>query len=233
MISFFFPVRSGSKRVKNKNIRKVLNYKFGLLEIKINHLRKLRNLILKNKSHKILRDSEYVFSTNCRITKKYLSQFKWIKVFDRSERLSADDCLDELVLEVPKICKKKHILWSHVTSPLFNEKHYLNFVNFYLKNLKKKRSCYTADFLQKFVYNEKGQTISHNPKKKKWPRTQDLKGFYIYNCAGILTDRNIYIKNKNRMCDKPLPFISTGISGFDIDNMDDFLTLKKFLKKKQ
>ena len=34
MISFFFPVRSGSKRVKNKNIRRVLNYKFGLLEIK-------------------------------------------------------------------------------------------------------------------------------------------------------------------------------------------------------
>ena len=112
MISFFFPVRSGSKRVKNKNIRRVLNYKFGLLEIKINHLKKLRNLILKNRKYKIFRDSEYVFSTNCSVTKKYLSQFKWIKVFDRSERLSADDCLDELVLEVPKICKKTYFMVS-------------------------------------------------------------------------------------------------------------------------
>ena len=81
MISFFFPVRSGSKRVKNKNIRRVLNYKLGLLEIKINHLKKLRNLILKNRRYKILRDSDYVFSTNCSVTKKYLSQFKWIKVW--------------------------------------------------------------------------------------------------------------------------------------------------------
>ena len=68
-------------------------------------------------------------------------------------------------------------------------------------------------------------------KTKKWPRTQDLKGFYIYNCAGILTDRNIYIKNRNRMCDKPLPFISSGISGFDIDSIEDFNMLKKYLKK--
>ena len=44
--------------------------------------------------------------------KKYLSQFKWIKVFDRSERLSADDCLDELVLEVPRICKKIYFMVS-------------------------------------------------------------------------------------------------------------------------
>ncbi len=231
MISFFFPVRSGSKRVKNKNIRRVLNYKLGLLEIKIDHLKKLRNLILKNRKYKFLKDSEFVFSTNCNVTKKYLKKFKWIKIFDRSERLSADDCLDELVLEVPKICKKKHILWSHVTSPLFNEKHYLDFIIFYLKNLKKKRSCYTADFLQKFIFDNKGNTISHNPKKKKWPRTQDLKGLYVYNCAGILTDRNIYIKNKNRMCDKPLPFISSDISGFDIDSIEDFNMLKKYLKK--
>ena len=48
-----------------------------------------------------------------------------------------------------------------------------------------------------------------------------------------MTDRNIYIKNKNRMCDKPLPFISTGISGFDIDNMNDFLMLKRYLKNKK
>ena len=61
MISFFFPVRSGSKRVKNKNIRKILNYKLGLLEIRINHLKKLRNLILKNKNTKSLKIQSMYF----------------------------------------------------------------------------------------------------------------------------------------------------------------------------
>ena len=166
MISFFFPVRSGSKRVKNKNIRRVLNYKLGLLEIKIDHLKKLRNLILKNRKYKFLKDSEFVFSTNCNVTKRYLKKFKWIKIFDRSERLSADDCLDELVLEVPKICKKKHILWSHVTSPLFNEKHYLDFIIFYLKNLKKKEVVIQLTFYRNLFLIIKG-ILFHITQKKR------------------------------------------------------------------
>ena len=52
LVSIFFPVRSGSKRIKNKNIRRIKNFKAGLLEIKINHLIKL-NKIFKKKSSKL------------------------------------------------------------------------------------------------------------------------------------------------------------------------------------
>ena len=43
-INVFLPCRSGSQRVKNKNIRKFHRYKFGLIELKINQLLKVKEI---------------------------------------------------------------------------------------------------------------------------------------------------------------------------------------------
>ena len=43
MISIFVPIRSGSKRVKNKNIKKIGKFNLGLTEIKIKQIFKLKN----------------------------------------------------------------------------------------------------------------------------------------------------------------------------------------------
>ncbi len=44
IIKAFLPCRSGSQRVKNKNIRKFYNYKFGLFQLKIEQLTKINQL---------------------------------------------------------------------------------------------------------------------------------------------------------------------------------------------
>ena len=41
IIKAFLPCRSGSQRVKNKNIRKFANYSFGLFQLKIEQLVKV------------------------------------------------------------------------------------------------------------------------------------------------------------------------------------------------
>ena len=41
MISIFLPIRKGSKRVKNKNLRPIGSIRFGLTEIKIKQIKKL------------------------------------------------------------------------------------------------------------------------------------------------------------------------------------------------
>ena len=43
MISFFIPIRKNSKRLKNKNLKRIRNYKFGLTDIKLRHLIKFKN----------------------------------------------------------------------------------------------------------------------------------------------------------------------------------------------
>ena len=63
---FFIPIRSGSKRIKDKNIKSLPRFKFGLTEIKIKQIKKFKNLI---KKFKIKQDFEFIVSTNCEKTK--------------------------------------------------------------------------------------------------------------------------------------------------------------------
>ena len=226
MISFFIPIRKGSKRIINKNFRPLPGFKNGLTEIKIKQLLNLKKIIKKKK---IIKNIEFVVSTNCEKTIKFVQNFKWIKIHLRSDKEAGDDSLNELIKIVPKICSKKYILWTHVTSPFFNHYDYLKFILEFLKN--KKKSAFSADLIKKFLYSTKRGWISHNAVKKKWPRTQDLEPIYIANSCAFIAHRNTYIKNNDRLCNNPLPVETRKKSNLDIDDYNDLLELKNKLKK--
>ena len=101
MISIFVPIRAGSKRVKNKNIKKISNFQLGLTEIKIKQLLKLKKKLGKKK------DIEFVIATNCSKVLDYCKHFKWIKTFRRNSKNSGDHSLDKVIKLAPKICTKK------------------------------------------------------------------------------------------------------------------------------
>lgn len=225
MISFFIPIRSGSKRIKNKNFKKLPGYNFGLTEIKIKQIEKFKKKI---KNYKLNEKFEYVVSTNCKKTLKFLKKYNWIKIHNRSNKLSSDNSLDSLISIIPKICNGDLILWTHVTSPFFDHKEYIKFVKIFLK--KKYKSAFSAELVQKFIYNPKKKWISHENSKKKWPRTQDLDPMYLANSAVFLARRNIYKKFKNRICSNPLPILTDELKGFDVDNLKDFNHLKNLLR---
>ena len=228
MISFFIPIRENSKRIKNKSTRRIGKFKLGLTEIKIRHLKKLKNLIKRyNKIPKI----EFIVSTNSNKVKKYIKKFSWIKIHNRSKKLASDDCLDDLIKEVPKICSGNFILWTHVTSPCFDEFCYKNFILDFLKNLKKHDSAFSADLIGTYILNNKFKWVSHNMNKKKWPRTQDLEKHFSVNSAAFIAKRQIYIRQNNRLGSKPLPILSKAKTGFDIDEMEDLIFLKENLMR--
>ena len=219
MISFFIPIKKNSKRVKNKSTRRIGKFKLGLTEIKILHLKKLKNILKKDNR---LPKMEFIISTDCEKVKKYVKKYPWLKLHNRTRALATDDCLDKLIKEVPKICLGKFILWTHVTSPCFNEFCYKNFLLEFLKNIKKCDSAFSANLVGTFVLNDKYKWISHDITKKKWPRTQDLKKLFSVNSAAFIAKRSIYTKMNDRLGKKPFPIISEKWSGFDIDNMEDF-----------
>ena len=226
MISFFIPIRKGSKRIKNKNFKSLPGYKFGLTEIKVLQLLKFKKIL---KKLKIKRKFEFIISTNCEKTIKFLKPYKWIKLHIRLNKDATDDSMDRLIKIVPKVCAGKHILWTHVTSPFFNENNYLDFVNTFLKS--KYKSAFSANKVQKFLFSKKKGWISHNYKKKKWPRTQDLDPIYVANSAAFIAHRNIYKYQNDRIDNKPLPIDTSLSSSIDIDDYSDFLKLKFKLKK--
>jgi N-acylneuraminate cytidylyltransferase len=177
---------------------------------------------------------EFIVSTDSEKIIKYLEKYKWISVKKRSRSLATDDSLDKLIKHVPEVCKGKFILWTHVTSPLFQHSDYIEFIKIFLKNYKKNKikSAFSANKIQKFLFRKRDkQWLSHNRNKKKWPRTQDLADCYEVNSAAFISTREIYLKQKDRLCNNPLPIISKNNSGFDIDFMEDFNYLKEKLKK--
>ena len=174
-VSFFLPIRKNSKRVKNKNIRPIPKFKYGLTELKIYQLKKFKSLISKY----IKIDAEYIISTDCKKILKFSQKYKWIKAFKRKKSLATDDSLDKLIKYVPEICKKKYILWTHVTSPLFNEKDYIHFLISFLKGKKiniNSKSAFSADIIQKFVTDEKVNGF-HIILRKKMAKDAGCKNF--------------------------------------------------------
>jgi CMP-N-acetylneuraminic acid synthetase len=231
MISFFLPIKKNSKRVKNKNTRKINNFQFGLTEIKISQLKKFRNFAKKDS---ILKKEkfEYIISSDNKQIAKYLKKFPWIKFYSRPKKLAQDDCLEDLIKYVPKVCAGDLILWTHTTSPLFNHLCYLRFVKNFLKNIKKYDSSFTASKIQSFIFNAtKKKWLSHNRKINKWPRTQDLDKIYSINNAAFISKRNVYLNQKDRIGNNPLPFSEVVEENeiFDIDNKADFNYFKKNL----
>jgi CMP-N-acetylneuraminic acid synthetase len=234
VISFFIPIKKISKRIKNKNIRSIKNFKFGLTQIKITQLIKFKNLVKKNKFLNKFK-FEFIVSSDSKKIKNFLFNFKDINFKLRPKKLSRDDCLDELIKYVPKVCKGDFVLWTHVTSPFFDEKSYINFIYEFLKKKNFYDSAFTANKLKSFIYNyTKKKWISHIRNKKKWPRTQDLDDIYNANNACFIAKRIVYTKHFDRLGKKPLPILvdNNKNQGFDVDEFDDFIFFKKKMENR-
>jgi CMP-N-acetylneuraminic acid synthetase len=225
-LDIFLPCRASSKRIKNKNIKKFSNNKFGLLEIKIKDLLRVkyvRNIILSTDDIKII---NYIESLN----------LKKIKIDKRNKKLCSDNAkTDDLIKYVPKITDAEYILWTHVTSPFFNYKDYNKAIELFFKNKANYDSLMGVTKLQEFIYNET-RPINFDKKKEKWPRTQTLKKFFSVNSSIFINSKKNYLKFNDRIGAKPFYFESDKVKAFDIDWPDDFKVAENiyqsFYKKK-
>lgn len=212
-IDVFLPCRSSSERIKKKNIKRFSNFKFGLLELKILQLIKIRSI--KN----------VVVSTNDKKIINFLknNKFKKVIVIKRPNYLCGKTTsTDSLIKYVPKILKSDHILWTHVTSPFFGNIDYENAIKIYKKRIKKNDSLLGVNKMQNFLYDKK-KPVNFNKKKEKWPRTQTLKKLYEVNNAIFINSRKNYIKYDDRIGKKPFLLEIEKIKSFDIDWPEDFL----------
>lgn len=230
IVSFFIPIRKNSKRVKNKNIKKLGKYKLGLTEIKLNQLKRFKDRIKLDNFFKNIK-FEFILSTDDMRIKNFFKKYTWVKFHKRSKNLATDNSLDNLIKIVPEICYGDYILWTHVTSPFFNEKSYIRFLKNFLSLRKKYSSAFSANKINSFIYNfSKKKWISHNRKIRKWPRTQDLDSFWEINSAAFIAKKYIYINDHDRIGKNSLPIKSSIEEAFDVDDIEDFDKLKKILK---
>ena len=213
IIKAFLPCRSGSQRIKNKNTRKFSKFKFGLFQLKVEQLIKVKEL------------SEIIISTDDTKIINFLNKKKYKKVnlIKRPKHLSSSKTkTDDLIVYSAKLFDKNdHILWTHVTSPMFGVKDYSNAIKVYKSKIKKYDTVVGCNIIQDFIFNN-NNPINYNYKKTYWPNTQNLKKLYKINNTFFLTSAKNYINKKNRIGSKIFFLNIPKLKSYDIDWPEDF-----------
>ena len=209
----FLPCRAGSQRVKNKNTRKFANYELGLFELKIKDLVKVKSIdtiVVSTNEIKIIR-----FLRN--------KKFKKVQIDVRPEILcTSNTTTDRLIKYVPKIILEGHVLWTHVTSPFFDNKEYEKSINMFKKKIKQGYdSLMSVTPIKKFIWDAK-KPINYDYKKIKWPFTQKIKKLYEVNSAIFINSVKNYKKLDNRVGKKPFLYEIDDYKKIDVDNLNDF-----------
>ncbi len=215
------PLRSGSKSIKDKNIKLLNNYPLAFYSIKACLESNLfKDVVVASDSFKYEK-----------ILRKYrqIEKFKFIKrPKSISKDLSPTEETIDLVLK--KFPNHKTTFLVQATSPLIEP--------IDIRSAKKtfvKEGCdslFSAYRFKKFYWTKNVKTISHSYDFKKRPMRQKFKGGYIENGALYIFDTKKYFKHRNRLFGRIGVYTMREYKSIDIDTIDDFKKASKILKEK-
>ena len=213
-IKVLIPVRSGSQRVKNKNIRPFADS--SLLEIKIKQMLRIPELdgvVVNSNSDEMLeiasrlgaetvKRDDYFASSEVSINEVY---------YDLAQHFDADD-----------------MVFADVTNPLIKDETIINCIKLYYNN-NDCDSVNTVNDVKMFLW-QNGSPLNYSEDKK--PRSQDLPEIVAINSAINVLSRETMLKYKRFVGVKPRFYKVDSIEGLDIDNEIDF-DFAEFMYRRQ
>lgn len=220
------PARSGSKRLKNKNSKKLLKKPLITYTIEAALLaKKIDDILVSTDSDEILRIAQ-----NCNV-----------KSFKRPRHLATDtakitDVLLDAIIQYEQTTMKKvsTVVLLQPTSPLRNHKHIDQALNDF-----KKFSPASLVSVTKFPHPLSwGGTIDSSGLfkflnlKNMYKRGQDLPTFYHPNGAIYVISKKQLLKNEQLYFKTTRAFIMERFASVDIDTIDDFYEAEMVLKMK-
>ena len=207
--------RSGSLRVKNKNVRKFGND--SLLIRKIKQLKKIREI-----------NDIYVNSNDKKILD--IAKKNGAKIMLREQKYASNSIgMNKVYVNVVENVPSRHILFIHITSPFVKTTSIKKAIKKYFRVSKKKYdSLASVTEFKKFLWL-KNKPINYKP--QKMPISQDLPNFHYLNFAFNIIEKKKLIKYENIIGRKIFPYHLSEIESFDIDNSEEF-ELASFLSKK-
>tara|TARA_Y100000590_G_scaffold469373_1_gene656612 strand:+ start:1190 stop:1921 length:732 start_codon:yes stop_codon:yes gene_type:complete len=225
----FIPARSGSKSIKDKNLKKICGKPL------IHY-----TLLLSTKIEKV---KKIVFSSDSRKYLKIASKYKKVDCHLRSKKNSSDMATDHDVFKeyFSYILKKKEKLpefFLHLrpTTPLRKKKTVEKILNFFVKNKKKFTSLRSVSELENsgfrtvIIKNHKLYSLFYKSFHLDGinKARQSFRKSYIPNgYTDIIKSENLI--NNYLHGDKVCPFIINEFNS-DVDNIDDFIRTENYLK---
>jgi N-acylneuraminate cytidylyltransferase len=222
-LSIVLPIRKGSQRVKNKNIRPFSKDGKSLTELKIIELLKIKNvdeILITSNYDEAIQQIEAIAKNNPKV-----------KIDRRPEYLcTSQTIVKELIEYMPTITQGEHILWLHVTSPFVKAQDYEEAIEEYFEALKHGHdSIMSVTEIKQFLWSDKTKQIinTNSNIESKWVQTQDLEPLYEINHAFYINSRKNYLEMSDRIGRNPYLFKLKGSKVIDIDYEDDFELARK------
>lgn len=223
------PARSGSKGIKDKNLKKIGKYPLIYYTIKQSLKSKIfDNLIISTDSKKYLKLSEKFGVGSPFIRPKYLS---------KDNSLAIDTILHALK-KCEKYFKIKYdlICMLQPTAPIREVEDFKKIYNLMIKNYSKCDSVISVVDVDNFnPYKMKKILNNRLIDYKKWPvenpPRQSLPKTYIVNGAFYLFKRDTFIKLKSFKGYNSIPYIMPKERSVNIDSIVDFNLAENVIKQ--
>ena len=207
------PVRKGSQRVVSKNTRDFAET--NLLKLKLDILRQLKGI------------DEIIVSTDCEKCTR-IAQENNIKVHIRDNFHSGSTVTnDEHWYHIANITPGDIVFMAQVTSPMVKVSTYQKAINKIIED-ESIDSIVSVSEEKKFLW-EDNKPINYDISRT--PKSQDLPNIFSLNFAISIIDKDVMMKKRNVVGDKPYFLYLNKVESVDIDDIFDF-EFAEFLYKK-
>ena len=206
------PVRAGSQRVKDKNIKPFANS--NLLTLKLQTLKNVANIdrIIVNS------DSDDMLDI---ALKNRVSTHK------REDYYASSECNNsEYFQHIAEVTDADYIMYAPVTAPLVSKETYFacidKFMNSDINNL------VTVSDVKHHMWLD-GKPLNYDPKNA--PNSQDLPDIVSINYGICIISRDDMIENRNIVTENPYFYKLDEIESIDIDTEFDFMVAEHVYNK--
>lgn len=205
-IKALIPVRSGSERVKNKNIRPFAGS--SLLEVKIKQLLRIPEL------------DEVVVNSNS-------DEMLEIALKCGAETVKRDEYFASSTVPINEVYKNiaenfdaDIMVYANATNPLLEDSSVSKAIERFKSLPPEYDSLNTAHLIKEFLWLD-GKAVNYNP--RQMPKSQNLPDIMALNFAVNIATRENIINTCSIVGKKPFLFCIDQVEATDIDNEIDFV----------
>jgi len=206
------PVRAGSQRVKDKNIKPFAGS--NLLTLKLQTLKNVPNIdrvIVNSDSNDMLE----------------IAMDNRVSTHKRDGYFASSECNNsEYFQHIAEVTDADYIMYAPVTAPLVSKETYFacidKFMNSDINNL------VTVSDVKHHMWLD-GKPLNYDPKNA--PNSQDLPDIVSINYGICIISKEDMIKNRNIVTENPYFYKLDEIESIDIDTEFDFMVAEHIYKK--
>lgn len=210
-IKALIAARSGSVRVKNKNIRPFAGS--SLLEIKIQQLQRIPNLdgVVVNSNDEEILSVARKFNCETVVRDPYFA----------SNSVSMNEVYENMALNI----NADVVVYANCTNPLLKDQTIFEAIELYKRQINDYDSLNTAHLIKEFMFRD-NKPINFDLFNQ--PRSQDLPDISALNFAINILSREVMIARKSVIGSAPYIYNIDEVEATDIDNEIDF-TFAEFM----